>query len=156
MQTKEKRRAYNKKYYEDNKENKAAYHKQYRQDNKEKKAAYQKQYYEDNKEKALAYQKQYHANNKEGIDNKRYTRNLEIFKYKGGECAHCKLREPDHLEIYDYHHIDPSTKLYSVSNMMNGPMDRLIAEVDKCLLLCSNCHRKEHARLNKEKQDEII
>jgi hypothetical protein len=152
MQTKEKRRAYNKQYYEDNKEKALAYQKRYNEDNKE----HIEQYRKDNKEKIRAQGKQWHANNKEGIDNKRYTRNLEIFKYKGGECAHCKLREPDHLEIYDYHHIDPSTKLYTVSNMMNGPMDRLIAEVDKCLLLCSNCHRKEHVRLNKEAQDEII
>ena len=127
---------------------------------KEERPAYRKQYYEDNKEKERAYKKQYYEDNKEGIANKqkslRDARNLEIFKYKGGECAHCKLREPDHLEVYDYHHIDPSTKSYTVSNMLYGPMDKIIAEVDKCLLLCSNCHRKEHARLNKEKQDEII
>tara|TARA_R110000803_G_C11765627_1_gene294530 strand:+ start:31 stop:546 length:516 start_codon:yes stop_codon:yes gene_type:complete len=171
MMTKEERVAYNKQYYEDNKKERAvyrkqyyednkkellAYNKQYYEDNKEKRAVYDKQYREDNKEKRRAAAKQYHANNKEEIANKRYACNLEIFEYKGGECAHCKLREPDHLEIYDYHHIDPSTKSYTVSKIIHGPMDRLIAEVDKCLLLCSNCHRKEHARLNKEQLNEII
>tara|TARA_R110000796_G_C14211194_1_gene393290 strand:- start:32 stop:490 length:459 start_codon:yes stop_codon:yes gene_type:complete len=152
MQTKEEKAAYKKQYYEDNKEKALAYQKRYNEDNKE----YIEQYRKDNKEKIRATSKQWHANNKEGIATKRHTRNLEIFKYKGGECAHCKLREPDLLEVYDYHHIDPSAKSYTVSKIMYGPLDRLIAEVDKCLLLCSNCHRKEHARLNKEAQNEII
>ena len=171
MQTKEEIAAYHKQYYQDNKENKTAYAKQYREDNKEKSRAYHKQYYQDNKEnktaynkqynednkkEKTAYNKQYNEDNKKEVVNKRYKRNLEIFEYKGGECAHCKIREPDQLEIYDYHHVDPSTKLHPVCRIMQGPIERLIAEVDKCLLLCSNCHRKEHARLHKEKQDEII
>ena len=152
MQTKEEIAAYKKQYYEDNKEKALAYQKRYNEDNKE----YIEQYRKDNKEKIRAQGKQWHENNKEGVANKRYTRNLEIFEYKGGACEHCSVRELDYLAMYDYHHIDPTTKLYTVSSIMNGPMDRLIAEVDKCLLLCSNCHRKEHVRLNKEAQDEII
>ena len=31
-------------------------------------------------------------------------------------------------------------------------LEKLFAEVDKCVLLCSNCHREEHARLRMEVQ----
>jgi hypothetical protein len=154
MQTKEERVAYLKQYRKDNKEKRAAYLKQYRKDNKEDIAAYNKQYREDNKEDLTAYLKKYREDNKKDIAVMRHARHLEIFEYKGGACAHCSVRELDYLSMYDYHHIDPATKLYGVSRIIQGSMDRLLTEVDKCLLLCANCHRKEHARLFKENLNE--
>jgi len=79
----------------------------------------------------------------------------ELFEYKGGRCAHCNLRDLDRLEIYDYHHINPSTKLKNVTGMMLYLPEKLYAEADKCILLCANCHRSEHERMRKEpKADE--
>ena len=160
MQTKEEIAAYKKQYYEDNKEKALAYKKKYYEKNKEVVKAYQKQYRQDNKGAIVAYKKKHQQDNKEELATKakslRDARSLEVFEYKGGACEHCSVRELDYLAMYDYHHIDPTTKLYTVSSIMNGPMDRIMAEVDKCLLLCANCHRKEHVRLNKEAQDEII
>jgi len=152
MQTKEERAIVQKQYYKDNKEKLKAQQKKYREDNKE----YFKQYRKDNSEKTKARGKLYYKNNREEKMVIRYERRFKLFKYKGGECAHCKLSEPDQLEIYDYHHVDPSTKLHPICQIMHGPIERLIAEVDKCLLLCSNCHRKEHARLHKEATYEAI
>ena len=121
---------------------------------KEERAAYDKAYYEANKEERAAKSKAYREANKEELKAKnkahRYERNLMLFNYKGAGCSHCGLSEPDHLEIYDYHHVDPATKLYGVAKIVTGDLERLMTEVDKCLLLCSNCHRREHARLNKE------
>ena len=121
---------------------------------KEERAAKAKVYCAANKEAIKAQQKAYYEANKEEVaakkKSKRYERNLMLFNYKGAGCSHCGLSEPDHLEIYDYHHIDPTTKLYGVSRILTGPIERLMTEVDKCLLLCANCHRREHARLNKE------
>ena len=151
MRTKEEKAAYAKAYYAANKEKKMAYAEAYREANREKKAAYAKAYREANREETNAYAKAYQKANREELKAKRDERNLMIFNYKGAECNHCGLSEPKHLEIYDYHHVDPDTKLYSVSNILKGPIERLRTEVDKCLLLCSNCHRKEHARLNRER-----
>ena len=169
MQTKEEIAARDKAYYQANKEAIAAQQKAYREDNKEQRAAYDKAYREANKEELKAHKKAYREDNKEEIaaydkayyeDNKeqraakqrakRYERNLMLFNYKGAGCSHCGLSEPDHLEIYDYHHVDPTTKLYGVAYILNGSLERLMTEVDKCLLLCAHCHRKEHTRLNKE------
>tara|TARA_R110000764_G_C10728596_1_gene349116 strand:+ start:95 stop:469 length:375 start_codon:yes stop_codon:yes gene_type:complete len=121
---------------------------------KEERKAYDKQRYQDNTEA----RQQHYQDNKEVILAKqratRDARSLEIFEYKGGACNHCSIRELDYLGMYDYHHIDPATKLYQVSNILHGPMDRVYAEVDKCLLLCANCHRKEHITLNKARLNE--
>ena len=72
-----------------------------------------------------------------------------LIRYKGGECAHCKMPYTgDNSYILDFHHIDPSQKLFTLksSNLGKG-MTRLYEEADKCLLLCSNCHRTEHYQL---------
>ena len=49
------------------------------------------------------------------------------------------------LTEFDYHHIDPKTKILAVSDML-GTFGRpkVIAEMQKCELLCKPCHRKHH------------
>ena len=151
---KEELRAKQKVYYAANKEQIAAREKAYYAAHKEELKAYQKVYDEAHKEEKAAYYKAYQEVHKEEKSAKqkakRAERNLMLFNYKGAGCSHCGLSEPDHLEIYDYHHVDPATKLYGVAKIVAGPLERLMTEVDKCLLLCAHCHRKEHARLNKE------
>lgn len=158
MQTKEERAAYTKKYRESCREEIAAYAKKYNEDNKEEIASKRKMRYADKREEILAVNRLYKEAHKEELltynRDRRSSRNLMLFEYKGSECAHCKLSEPDHLEIYDYHHVDPTTKLHGITNINHGSLERLMTEVDKCLLLCGNCHRKEHARLHKEKISE--
>ena len=121
---------------------------------KEEKAAYNKQYRKDNKEKVRQYNDENREIKATKEQVKRTKRNKMLFQHKGSACGHCLLSEPANLEIYDYHHIDPTTKLHNVATIVHGPLDRLMTEVDKCLLLCSNCHRKEHVRLRKEKINE--
>ena len=158
LDNKEQILAYQKKYNTTNREERADKAKKYYQENKEERAAYKKQYYQANREEITAKHRQYHSDNKGGIlaqaRAQRAERSHMLFEYKGGACSHCKLREPDHLEIYDYHHTDPSTKLHGIATILLGSLERLMAEVDKCLLLCAHCHRKEHARLYKEKLNE--
>lgn len=57
----------------------------------------------------------------------------------GGKCANCGSTEKLH-----FHHKNPSTKLFSISAAVaSSNMDALIAEVDKCELLCKVCHSKQ-------------
>lgn len=46
----------------------------------------------------------------------------------------------------DFHHIDPSTKINHIAEMVNSSysLDTLKAEIKKCILLCANCHRVLH------------
>lgn len=79
---------------------------------------------------------------------------FEIFKYKGSKCCHCGISDLHHPEIYEFHHIDPTLKVNTVSSMLSGASDKtLYAEVDKCILVCANCHNIEHKRI-KDKEEE--
>ena len=45
----------------------------------------------------------------------------------------------------DLHHIDSTTKDFSLSGHHNLSLARLKAEADKCILLCRNCHAEVHS-----------
>ena len=57
-------------------------------------------------------------------------------------CGLCPERHPACLE---FHHIDPKEKDVNVSYAISRwSIERLQAEIAKCVVLCSNCHRKLH------------
>lgn len=70
------------------------------------------------------------------------TRNKErIVKVHGGKCQICGYDK--YLGALDFHHVDPSTKDFHISKSpTNFSYARLAAEAEKCILLCSNCHRE--------------
>lgn len=55
-------------------------------------------------------------------------------------CNRCTERRPSTL---DYHHLDRTTKEFTISRLRAVSFERLIKEIKKCVLLCSNCHRVE-------------
>lgn len=64
--------------------------------------------------------------------------------YLGRTCQVCGLQTLD-LPQYHFHHVDQSTKLYKISNLVGRDWDKIIRpELDKCCLLCGNCHRSVH------------
>lgn len=69
-------------------------------------------------------------------------RKIEAVEYKGGVCTKCKgVFDPC---VYDFHHRDPSIKEGRASVFLNWSLERIKIELDKCDLLCANCHRLEH------------
>lgn len=75
--------------------------------------------------------------------------NLRRFKlkqkavdYKGGKCERCGYNRC--FAALDFHHIDPQSKSYTVGDAYNRSWKKLKIEIDKYILLCSNCHREEH------------
>jgi hypothetical protein len=70
-----------------------------------------------------------------------------LVEYCGNKCAHCGNSYPDC--VYDFHHIDPSSKEIG-HNLRHRSYEKALIEVQKCLMLCSNCHRIEHYRLKGE------
>lgn len=57
----------------------------------------------------------------------------------GGVCGYCGNKYPD--IVFDFHHLSPSTKIDTISNMLKNPTSKIIAELKKCVMLCANCHR---------------
>ena len=68
-------------------------------------------------------------------------------EYLGGHCVDCKHTYP--LCAYDFHHLDPAQKDQIISKMLRTKVtttwDEMTEELDKCVLLCSNCHRIRHS-----------
>jgi hypothetical protein len=65
--------------------------------------------------------------------------------YKGGNCSICGYNKCP--SAMDFHHVDPKTKEYEISSLIRSKSNDeiLLKELDKCILLCSNCHREYHA-----------
>lgn len=50
-----------------------------------------------------------------------------------------------HRGVLDFHHIDPETKEYNISKKIGRiTLKTLLNEINKCIILCANCHRKLH------------
>ena len=73
---------------------------------------------------------------------------IQAIEYKGGACKYCNYSKSSIALCF--HHIDPSTKSFSVSNGgLEKTWEVLKKELDKCELLCANCHAEEHEKLLK-------
>ena len=65
---------------------------------------------------------------------------IEMKKYKTERgCFECGENHP---AVLDLHHTDPSIKDLNPSNSTSRKM--FYQEAEKCIVLCSNCHRKVH------------
>lgn len=68
---------------------------------------------------------------------------LKAVEYKGGACGRCGGVFPP--AVYDFHHIDPTQKDADPGTLMGRKWEKVKEELDKCVLLCANCHRLTHA-----------
>lgn len=65
--------------------------------------------------------------------------------YLGGCCNICGYSK--YVEVLEFHHKDPSTKSFAISANPTRAWEKTKPELDKCVLLCGNCHRETHAGL---------
>jgi len=74
--------------------------------------------------------------------------------YLGGECQRQSCKYKNCRQALVFHHINPEDKKFSISQAYKYDWLTIRAELDKCLLLCSNCHAEMHeflALLDKRK-----
>lgn len=63
--------------------------------------------------------------------------------YLGGKCSICGYDRC--LAALDFHHVDPETKEFSPTKIIGRwSFERVKAELDKCILVCKNCHMEIH------------
>jgi predicted HNH restriction endonuclease len=63
--------------------------------------------------------------------------------YKGGKCEICGYNKC--VQALDFHHLDKSQKSFGISAKgYTRSWKTVQAELDKCILLCANCHREVH------------
>lgn len=73
---------------------------------------------------------------------RRISRKERAIQYKGGCCAICGYNKCN--DALDFHHMDPSTKLAEIGSR-DLSWKILSEELDKCILVCANCHREIHS-----------
>ena len=114
------------------------------------------------KNKQKEYQQKHHKRTKKKkrkqqnqLKDKRQHFVLEEMQRRGGKCAKCGFSD---IRALDWHHLDPTEKVDSISNLERNRvnMDKLQAELDKCELICANCHRIEEQRLGNWTKNKIV
>ena len=82
----------------------------------------------------------------EAVQRRREKLKLLAVEYKGGECEVCGYKKC--VNALECHHIDPNEKEFGVGeNGYTRSIEAIKKELDKCILVCSNCHREIHAGL---------
>ncbi len=74
---------------------------------------------------------------------RRQTLKIRCVEYLGSHCQVCAYSRC--VEALDFHHLDPGTKLFKISGGHSRSWTSIKAELDKCALLCANCHREVEA-----------
>ena len=97
---------------------------------------YKREWNHRNRVSRRAYKKLYHR-----------TRKVKCIVYKGGKCERCPLLyNGKNAAVFHFHHEDRKTKLFAVGNqVLNKSWERIIKELNKCSMLCANCHEMEHS-----------
>ena len=89
-----------------------------------------------------------------GMRNHARKRKKEAIEQLGGKCHKCS--GVFHQACYDFHHKDPTEKEGGIAKLLQSyALDhpKVQQELEKCILLCSNCHRELHATLFEENID---
>lgn len=67
-------------------------------------------------------------------------------EYKGGKCEVCGYNKC--LKALEFHHLNPNEKDFGISQKgYTRSWEKVKSELDKCIMLCSNCHAEFHAGL---------
>lgn len=149
---KEARAEYARRYYQENKEQILANSKKPHRVQKRKE--YLQNYSLVRKQQIAESKAEYYKSNKQQIAEKvkeRSQANLNLInqiKCHYGCMNHdCKWAGPFDPSMLDFHHHDPRSKKSDVPSMRNYSKAAIAKEINKCALLCANCHRLVHAGL---------
>ena len=70
----------------------------------------------------------------------------KALEYKGARCEMCGYDRC--VEALEFHHLTSGTKDFGISSKgYTRSWVKIRQELDKCMLLCANCHREVHSKL---------
>lgn len=76
-------------------------------------------------------------------------------EYKGNGCNVCGYNRC--INALEFHHLDPTKKDFGISAKGYArSWEKVKKEIDKCVLLCANCHREFHAGMLQLSQVTVI
>ena len=79
-------------------------------------------------------------------NSKAVSRRRKVVKQKavellGGKCSRCGYNKC--ISALHFHHIDPASKEFGISDGVTRAWNRVVEELRKCVLLCANCHAEQ-------------
>ena len=95
-------------------------------------------------ERARASRRLHYQNNKQQYIDRKLALQAEMRKVldeiKDAPCMDCGVKYPPF--VMDFDHRDPTQKVDGLARLVrSGSMRKMLAEVEKCDVVCSNCHR---------------
>jgi len=83
---------------------------------------------------------------KQAVQKRRKALRLKAIEYKGGKCIFCGYNR--YAGTLDFHHVNESSKEFGLSEKgITRSWDKIQKELDKCILVCANCHRELHGKI---------
>jgi hypothetical protein len=79
---------------------------------------------------------------------KRFNFKIKALDYKGNSCKSCGYNKD--ITALEFHHKNPTEKEILPAKLYYKPWDYAKQELDKCIVLCCNCHREEHYRIHQK------
>ncbi len=78
------------------------------------------------------------------VHNRRLSQKIKAIDYKGGKCQICNYKKSN--RALSFHHINPDEKDIKLTstNIAGRKWEVIKNELDKCILLCANCHMEVH------------
>ena len=77
------------------------------------------------------------------LTTKRFRLKAKCIQHKGGKCMICGYKKC--ISALEFHHRIPSEKEFAISSAFGRDWFKIAIELEKCDLLCANCHREVHA-----------
>lgn len=80
----------------------------------------------------------------EQVQKRRDKLKILSIEYKGSKCEICGYNKC--ISALEFHHIDPKEKDFGIAEKgYTRSWNRVKEELDKCILICANCHREIHS-----------
>lgn len=86
------------------------------------------------------------------ISEQRRKLKLQAVEYKGGCCEKCGYKKT--ISALVFHHLNPEEKDFGIGNGNSRSWEVVKPELDKCILLCSNCHAEVHDEIFEKQRQE--
>lgn len=82
-------------------------------------------------------------------------RNLKqlAVEYKGGKCQICGYNK--YIGALEFHHLNPEEKDFEIGCGNTKSFEKFKKELDKCILVCSNCHKELHGKEYKHEDNKL-
>jgi hypothetical protein len=79
----------------------------------------------------------------DAVTKRRRVLKLKAVEYKGGKCQRCGYSKC--VQALQFHHTDDNKEFTIARKGVTRSWEKVKKEIDKCMLVCANCHAEIHA-----------